>query len=316
MPVRRVCIAGSGFMGHGIGQEYALAGYQTTLYDVDGTKLAWAVRSIERNLRELAGWGIIEAGQVQPTMNRLRTSTDLGEAAGDADLVIEAVFEDLEVKREVFRQLDAVCPAGAILASNSSTLMPSLLAQATARPERVLGIHYFYPVSLIPLVEVVCGKKTDPGIVETVRDLLLAMGKSPVIVRREAPGFISNRLQFALQREALYIVEQGIATAQDVDKAVRDGFGRRLALAGPFEIAEPIGWDLELRIQEYLFPHLDDSAEPSRLVVEKVDRGELGVKTGKGFYDWTAESADAWRKAMAAALAARMRADRPSAEAS
>ncbi len=130
-----------------------------------------------------------------------------------------------------------------------------------------------------------------------------AVGKSPIVVEKEAVGFIANRLQFALQREALFIVEQGIASAQDVDIAVRDGFGRRLAVAGPFEIAEPIGWDLELQIQRYLLPHLAGSPEPSRLLVEKVQRGELGMKSGKGFYEWTAESAEAWRQGMSKALA-------------
>lgn len=298
----RIAIVGTGFMGHGIGQEFALAGHEVVLHDLSDEKLREAVDEIERNLQRLAGWGLVAAEKIEPALERLRTTSSLEDAGRDADFVVEAVFEDLELKQQVFRDLDAVCPRHTILASNTSTFMPSLLASVTKRPDRVLVAHYFYPPSLLPLVEVVPSAFTSGETVDAVCEILRAAGKSPIVIRKEAVGFVANRLQFALQREALHIVEQGIATAQDVDIAVRDGFGRRLAVAGPFEIAEPIGWDLELRIQRNLFPHLAASPEPSPLVVDKVERGELGVKTGKGFYDWTPEMAEAWRTKMERAL--------------
>ncbi|MBN1668648.1 MAG: 3-hydroxyacyl-CoA dehydrogenase family protein, partial [Anaerolineales bacterium] len=300
--IERVAIVGSGFMGHGIGQEFASGGLQVTLHDIDEERLVRAQLSIERNLQELVGMGVLAPEQVHPIMERIHTTDILEEAISEADLVVEAVFENLELKQKIFKTLDRFCPARTILATNTSTLKPSMLAEVTGRPERVLAMHFFYPVALMPLVELVPGHKTDEGIVQQVFDLLKTIGKSPIIVRKEALGFIANRLQFALQREALYIVEQGIATPQEVDIAVKDGFGRRLAVAGPFEIAEPIGWDLELQVQTYLFPDLASSPEPSPLVCQKVGLGELGVKTGQGFYAWTEQSAEAWRKKITAAL--------------
>jgi len=300
--IQRIAVVGAGFMGHGIGQEFAAAGHDVILHDLTEERLLRAREQIERNLRQLAGWGLVASEEIEPTLRRIRTTSSLPEAAGGVDLVIEAVYENLELKRQVFRELDALCPPHTILASNSSTLLPSLLAGATRRLDRVLVAHYFYPPSLLPLVEVVRSEFTSDETVEAVVGLLRAAGKSPIVIQKEAFGFIANRLQFALQREALYIVEQGIATPQDVDIAVKDGFGRRLAVAGPFEIAEPIGWDLELQIQRYLLPYLAHSIEPSPLLVEKVERGELGVKTGQGFYTWAPESAEAWREKMVAVL--------------
>jgi len=300
--MRRVAIVGSGFMGHGIGQEAAVAGFEVVLHDQSEAQLDLALRRTERNLDQLAGLGIVSRQEIEGTLKRLETTTCLEEAAADADLVIEAVYEDLDLKQQVFRDLDRVCPERTILASNTSTFLPSLLASVTGRPDRVLVAHYFYPPSLLPLVEIVRSPSTSDETVEVVYDFVCTTGKSPIVLQKEAFGFVANRLQFALQREALHIVEQGIASAQDVDIAVKDGFGRRLAVAGPFEIAEPIGWDLELRIQKVLFPHLAAGSEPSPLVEKKVERGELGVKSGRGFYDWTPESATEWENKMSSAL--------------
>ena len=301
--IKCVAVVGSGFMGHGIGQEAAVAGFEVVLYDKSEAQLDLALQRIEQSLDQLAGLGIVAQGDVEDSLGRIETTTTLGEAVADADLVIEAVYEDLDLKQQVFRELDQVCPERTILASNTSTFLPSLLASATKRPDRVLVTHYFYPPALLPLVEIVCGPSTAEETVGVVRDFVCETGKSPIVLQKEAFGFVANRLQFALQREALFIVEQGIASAQDVDIAVKDGFGRRLAVAGPFEIAEPIGWDLELRIQEVLFPHLAASAAPSPSVEGKVERGELGVKTGRGFYDWTGESAAEWGYRMSSTLA-------------
>jgi 3-hydroxybutyryl-CoA dehydrogenase len=305
--IQRIAVVGAGFMGHGIGQEFALGGYEVVLHDVGEQALERAVERIGANLTQLAEWGIVAAIAPVAAMARIATTTVLPEAVQEADLVVEAVYEDLALKREVFHELDRLCPARTILASNTSTFMPSLLASATGRPDRVVGMHYFYPPSLLPLVEIVPGPATSAETVATVRGLLRRMGKQPIVVRKECFGFVANRLQFALQREALHLVEQGIASAEEVDIAVRDGFGRRLAFAGPFEIAEPIGWDLELQIQKHLLPHLAANAAPSPLLVDKVDRRELGVKTGKGFYEWTAESAEVWQRRMYERLAGLLR---------
>ncbi len=301
--IKRIAITGVGLMGHGIGQEFALAGYQVVLHDLVEEKIQAAVRRIEGNLARLAEWGIISADEIEPSLSRIAVTAHLEEAAAEADLVVEAVYEDLDLKQQVFRDLDRFCPPRTILASNTSSFLPSLLAAATGRSDRVLVAHYFYPASLLPVVEVVRSPLTSEETVETVCAVLQSAGKRPVVVQKECFGFIANRLQFALQREALAIVEEGIAAPEDVDVAVRDGFGRRLAFAGPLEIAEPVGWDLELRIQKALFPHLSSAVEPSPLVVNQVAKGQLGCKTGKGFYEWSPEAVQAWQDRMAEALA-------------
>ena len=208
--------------------------------------------------------------------------TDARAAVADADLVIEAVSEDLDLKRALFRELDAWAPPRAILASNSSSFMPSLLAAATDRPDRVLVAHYFNPPHLLPLVELVRGEQTSDATIETMQALYRGIGKRPAVVQREAPGFVGNRLQMALLREALAIVDAGIATPQDVDTIIKNGFGRRLAVAGVFEVFEAAGWDLTLAVADQLFPAIDRSTEPPQSLRDKVARGELGLKSGQG----------------------------------
>jgi len=288
--IRTIAVIGAGLMGHGIAQEFAVAGYDVRLYDVDPANLRRAGENIEANLAMLAGLGLVTKDQASTSRSRIAHCTAMEDAARDCDIVIEAVFEDLKLKQETFRRLDGLCPPRAILASNSSSLLPGLLASATGRPDRVLVAHYFNPPYLLPLVEIVRHAKTSGETVDTLHGLLRKIGKTPVIVRREVPGFIGNRLQAALFREALSIVQSGIATAEDVDIVVRNGFGRRLAAAGVFEIWEIAGWDLISAICANLFPGLDDSKGIPPLLQGMVERGELGTRTGKGFYDWTPES--------------------------
>lgn len=308
--IKRIAVVGAGLMGHGIGQEFAQAGYAVVLCDLTADKLQRARQAIRRNLEELSDWGLVPAAEIQAAMDRIQTTTAFEEAASDADLVIEAVFEDLALKQQIFRELDGLCPERTILTSNTSTLMPSTLASATRRPDRVLVTHYFYPPHLLPLVEIVRGESTSDETVQVIYRLLKAVGKRPIVVQKEALGFIANRLQVALLREALHIVERGIATPQDVDVAVKNSFGRRLAVAGPFETLEvQDGWDVALQIEKYMLSDLDASKEPSPLILKKIERGELGTKTGRGFYEWTAESAEAWRKKLAGTLAGFVRSD-------
>ncbi len=193
-------------------------------------------------------------------------------------------------------RLDRSCPKHTILASNTSSLMPSMIAASTQRPDKVLVTHYFNPPNLLPLVEIVRHKKTSDDTVSVIYDLLKKIGKSPAIVQKEVPGFVGNRLQMALFREALSIVEQGIATPEDMDIVVKNGFGRRYAAAGPFEIWGLAGWDLILNIAGYILSDLESSTEISPLLKSRVEAGELGVKTGKGFYEWSPETAEALKQ--------------------
>jgi 3-hydroxybutyryl-CoA dehydrogenase len=303
-----IAVVGAGKMGRGIAQTFAQAGYPVFLHDVTEEILREATGQIDDDLRELADFRVIDADQIQPALDRIRPTTSLGEAVADADLVVETVFEDLALKRGVFRELDALCPEHTILGSNSSFLMPSKLASATKRPDRVLVMHYFYPAHLLPLVEIVPSAATSEEAVDAVYSVLEAAGKSPVIVRKEVPGFIANRLQTALSREAFHLIEEGIATPQDVDIAVKNSFGRRLAVVGPFELAEVQGsWDVAVRVAPYILPHLSNATELPGVILRQVEKGEVGAKSGKGFYEWTPGSLASWRRRLAEALAGFMR---------
>lgn len=310
--IKHIAVVGAGTMGQGIGQEFARAGYQVVLHRRSRKKLQLARQGIRRSLGEMVDWGLIGASEIEPTLRRIRTTTSLEETARNADLVVEAVFEDLDLKQRILRDLDGLCPPHTILASNTSSLMPGLLASVTKRPERVLVLHFCYPPHLLPLVEVVRAELTSDETVDVVCDIARAIGKCPVVLQKEAVGFIINRLQVALLREALFIVEQGIATAQDVDIAAKESFGRRLAVAGPIEMAEVMDdWKQTLQFTRYILPDLDTSTEPSSLMQEKVAQGELGAETGRGFYEWTPEHVQAWRNRLWSTLAGSLRSDQP-----
>jgi 3-hydroxybutyryl-CoA dehydrogenase len=301
--IKKITVVGPGMMGHAIAQEFASAGYAVMLCGRSDKRLQQALQKMERNLKELAEWDIISSDAVRPALDRIETTTTLEKAGAGADLVVESIIEDLEVKQQLFNDLDRICPPHTILASNTSSLLPSDLGAATRRPERVLIAHYFNPPYLMPLVEIVRGKSTSDDSIDTVYNLMKAMGKSPIICQKEALGFIANRLQLVLWREAFNIVQRGIASPQDVDLAVKNSFGRRLGTVGPFELYEYIdGYDLTLQCEKYILPDMDTSNEPYPLLLEKIKKGELGAKTGKGFYDWTPEFTEAWRKKIIKAL--------------
>ena len=300
--IRRIAVVGAGLMGHGIAQEFALAGYEVRLVSRKEASLQKALESIRDNLERLSKLGIVTRERAGPVPSSIHTTTVLEEAVEDVDVVIESVFEDLELKQQVFRQLDGLCPERTLLASNTSSFMPSSLAARVRRRDKVVGTHYINPPYLVPLVEVVRGEETSDETVEAISELLTKVGKRPV-VQREAPGFVASRLQAALLREALWLVENGVASPQDVDTVIKTSLGRRWAVAGVFEVLEIAGWDLVLAIASGLFPHLASAPEAPRVLKERVERGELGLKTGKGFYEWTPESAAALKQRIAEALA-------------
>ena len=301
--IERIAVVGVGEIGHQIAQEFAMAGYDVYLHDVTDAHLRQALKNMERNLIMLSEKGFIDAQRIQAIMERCHTRPSMKDAVDDVDIVVEAVYENVELKQRIFQRLDALCPERTILASNTSTLMPSLMASVTQRPEQVLVAHYINPPYLLPVVELVRCPQTSDATMQTMVALYRRIGKSPVVVQKEVPGFLVNRLQGALGREAYYIVDQGIASPQDVDTVIRDSFGRRLAVAGVFELFELIaGYDLSLPMCAYLFPHLCTATEAPPWLKEKVAKGELGAKTGKGFYSWTPESAEAFREKLMMAL--------------
>lgn len=300
--VRRIAVVGAGVMGHGIAQEFALAGYEVRLHARTETSLQTALANIQANLARLIDLGAVTREQATTVPAKLFPQLSLADAVTQADVVIESVYEDAALKRRIFQELDTLCPARTILASNTSTLPLSQFATETNRPDQVIVAHYANPPYLIPLVELVRGPNTSDDTVNTLSALLARVGKRPIVVQKEVPGFILNRLQGALLREALWLVEQGVASPQDIDIALRNSIGRRWAVAGVFEIFELAGWDLLASITSGLFPRLATTAETPKILRDQVARGKLGVKTGKGFYEWTPESAEALRRRIAQAL--------------
>ena len=300
LQVRSVAVIGAGLMGHGIAQEFALHGLPVHLHSRTQSSLDVALANIEANLERLQRLGAAAAGAPAAVRALLHPTRSLEEAVAEADLVVESVPEDLAVKRNVFARIAAAAPGHAVLASNTSSLMPSSFADA-ADPSRVLITHYVNPPYLVPLVEVVPCPQTAEATINTVISILREIGKSPVLLRKEAPGFVANRLQMALLREALEIVQQEIATAADVDVVLRTSLGRRWAVAGVFEVLELAGLDLVKSIADELFPHLA-RGDRSPLLDRKVIAGELGAKSGAGFHTWSPDRAEQVRTTIAHAL--------------
>lgn len=299
--IRKVAVIGAGLMGHGIAIEFALVGYDVRLHSRSEESLERARGMIRDSLERLRDLGRVPELQADAVPSLVRMSTDLGALVGDADLVIESIYENLDAKTELFGRLDGLCPERTILASNTSSFLPSRLAAATTRPDRVINAHFLNPPFFVPLVEVVPTEQTSQETTSVVMELLTTLGKQPILVEREAPGFVASRLQMALLREALWLVENEVASAEDVDKAISAGLGRRWATAGVLQVLEVAGWDLISRVAADVFPHLSNADDPS-LLLEMVERGDIGVKVGKGFYDWTPEKAEELRRRIAQGL--------------
>ena len=300
-PVLNIAVVGAGIMGHGVAQEYATAGFNVSIYALPRAR-PHVVARMETNLALLVRDGLVTAEQARAAVVRVKVPETMAEAASEADFVVEAVVENLAVKQDVFRELDAICPAHAILATNTSGISITAIASATGRPDKVVGTHYWNPPYLMPLVEVIRGKDTSDDTVATTRALLERVGKTPIVVRKDVPGFLWNRLQFALLREASWLVENGICSVEDVDLVVQKGLGRRLSLMGPFETADFGGLDTFAAIAGYLWKELSCETEP-RLVLERTEKGDLGVKSGHGFYDWPEDKARAHRERRDSGLA-------------
>ncbi|MCG8506692.1 MAG: 3-hydroxyacyl-CoA dehydrogenase NAD-binding domain-containing protein [Sphingomonadales bacterium] len=288
-----VAVIGSGIMGEGIAQSFAEAGLKARLIDIDQTALDRSVAQISANLEMSAAFGLLNeappaiAARLEPVL-----SDDAGHAADGCDFVVEAAPEDLALKRDLFARLDTL-PAHVILASNTSSLTVSAIAAGMERPERVVGVHYFNPAHIIPAVEIHRGEATGDDVVAATRALLARTGKIPVLVKKEVPGFIINRLTGALEREVDYLLDEGIVAPEDLDAAVKASLGFRLACLGPMEAEDFIGLDTAARASGNLFKVLSNAQEPSPGLLQKLERGELGIKSGKGWYDYTGRSREA-----------------------
>lgn len=287
MKIENITVIGASTMGHGIAQLFALSGFQVTLNDISPEMLDKAIPRIQDNLQTCLKHGIISADEADKVPGRITITTDLDKAVSKSDYIVEAVFEDLETKLILLRELSEKCPVHSILTSTTSSYCVRDMAIALKAPERFLVTHFWNPPYLIPVVEVMPGDATSPEVIETTYKLLETAGKYPAMVNKDVPGFIGNRLQHALRREAISIVAQGIASPEDVDLIAKLSFGLRMPIVGPLETVDLGGLDLTQAIQTYLLPELDCSSEPLQLIRDKVAKGELGAKSGKGFFDWS-----------------------------
>ncbi|MBC8274455.1 MAG: 3-hydroxyacyl-CoA dehydrogenase family protein [Chloroflexi bacterium] len=288
--INHVALLGAGMIGHGLALHFAKAGYQVSLYSRTQQTLDKAIESIKTNLPALLQGRTDVQDGIDKIISRIKITRSLDEAISKAPIIIESVAEDLKIKQDLFKELDQMCPKDVILATNTSVISITEIASKAKNRNRIVGAHFWFPPYLIPLVEVVKGKDTSDETMEIIYQFMKKAGKYPIKCLKDVPGFVANRLQHALWREAISIVEHGIADAATVDDAIKQSFGIRIAVLGPIENADMAGLDLILAIHNTVLKALEASPNPSPLLQDKVKKGELGFKSGKGFYDsWTPE---------------------------
>ena len=282
MEVERVAVIGAGTMGRGIVHAAALGGFRVTLQDVDSGVLEGALEGIQIEMQKAVERDRIDEGEMRGGLERISPTESLEEAVKEADLVIEAVPEEMELKLEIFDRLDKLCPERAVLATNTSTMSPTEIAAATNRPERCIAMHFFNPAHKMKLVELVRGLETADETVEAARDVAERMGKETVEVE-EFPGFVTSRINCLVGNEAMNMLVEGVASAPDIDKALRLGLGYPM---GPLELADLVGLDARLRNLEHLHQTLGEKYRPSPLLYKLVAAGHYGRKSGRGIYEY------------------------------
>jgi 3-hydroxybutyryl-CoA dehydrogenase len=284
--VRQLVIGGAGIMGTSIAQIFAKYGYNVVLYDISAKSIENGKKLIAINQETAITEGEIKSEDSEMILNRISFSMDI-ECFRNADFVIEAIVEDMKVKHDFWDKVSKIALDDAILTTNTSGLSITEIAKAVKNPERFAGMHWVNPPHIVPLVEVICGEKSDPAVAETIAEVARKIGKKPVMVKKDAQGFILNRLQFCILREAMHIVESGIADIKDVDAVMKYGLGMRYACLGPFEVADLGGLDTFFSIASYLFADLSDMKEPPKMFSELIDQQFYGTKSGRGFYDYS-----------------------------
>jgi 3-hydroxybutyryl-CoA dehydrogenase len=288
--LRTAAVIGTGMMGPGIAATLALGGVRATIVSRTEEGATQGLTAARAQLRVLAENGLSEMLQVRDAVDRITASNALDRTVANVELVIESAPESMELKQKMFAHMDAISDKTTVLASNTSGLSITAIASRCRHPERVLTTHFWNPPHLMPLVEIVLGEKTSQAVAQAVRELLSACGKVPVLVKKDRPGQLGNRLQMALVREAAHIVAEGIADAEDVDLVAKNGFGLRMPAYGIFEHQDAVGLDTGLGILDYVAKDLYNQAKAPDFYRDKVTAGELGAKSGKGFYDWSKKS--------------------------
>jgi 3-hydroxybutyryl-CoA dehydrogenase len=284
--VKTVAVLGAGIMGRSIAQLFALAGFDTHLYDIKVEILEQAKQMICENLTLLTEESLIIGSDKQQALQRITWTTDLEEAVQDVQFIIEAVPEILELKLNLFKQIEQFTSSDTIIASNTSTIMLSQMMEGIQEQDRFIITHFFNPANFVPLVEVVKNDQTSNEVINTTLNLMTRIGKTPVLLKKEIPGFIANRLQAAVVREAFHLLNEGVAEAKDIDTAITSGPGFRWAFIGPLETADFGGLDTWKRVMENLAPELDKTENAPQVLTNLVDKGDLGTKSGQGIYSY------------------------------
>jgi 3-hydroxybutyryl-CoA dehydrogenase len=285
MEIKTIGVLGAGVMGNGIAQVAAQAGYNVIMRDIEDRFVQGGIKNIDKFLSKSVEKGKMTAEQKDGIMGKIKGTTDIG-AMKDADLVIEVIIEVMDVKKKVFAELDTIVKPDVILASNTSSMSITEIAAATKRPDKVIGMHFFNPVPLMKLVEVIRGISTSDETTATILDITKKLGKEPVEVKVDVPGFLANRLMIAVAIEAIKLYEQGIASKEDIDKAAKLGLNYPM---GPFELMDLTGIDINYHVMDYFYKELpkENKWDPPLFIKNMVRAGLLGRKTGKGWYDYS-----------------------------
>lgn len=290
----RNTVIGAGTMGTGIAQCLADHGRGVKLFDVDPVALDRALDQMSANRRFLLEAGLLSPEMAGKAPQLVQTTSDIAQATSDIDLLFEAAPEDLSLKQDLFRELDQLCDEHVAFASNTSGLSITKIASATKRPDRVAGFHWWNPAHLVQLVEVISGEHTSAELIQHLLTLARSLGKRPIHVQRDVPGFVGNRLQFAVFREAMKLISDGVVSPQDLDEAMTFGPGSRWSLMGPIRTADLGGLDVFHSISSYLWSDLSDETSPPKMLSDKVEAGQLGAKSGQGFYSYDADELSKW----------------------
>jgi len=285
--IKKVAVIGTGTMGPGIAQVLAQHEIEVQIFDIDPEQLKKARETLGANLNLMEQAGMLSGTGAADAGNRIQNAASLTDAVRDADLVIEVIPEVMDLKTRLLSELDEICGPDTILASNTSGLSITKMAQATRRPEKVVGMHWWNPPIIIPVIEIVKGESTGEDVLQTIDNLIRKIGKVPVLVKKDVPGFLGNRLQYALMREAIALLNEGVASAEDIDTMIKAGIGFKFPVMGPLETIDMAGLDIYYRVSQYLNKDLDKSDGAAPIVAKMVEQGDLGLKSGKGFYDYS-----------------------------
>jgi 3-hydroxybutyryl-CoA dehydrogenase len=284
MEIKKICVLGAGLMGSGITQVAAESGFDVAMRDIEDRFVQNGLNMIRKNYERAIGKGKMKKEQADLTLARIKGVVDLAAAVKGAEIVIEAVIENMDLKKQVYQELDQICVPGTILASNTSGLSITEIASVTKRPDRVIGMHFFNPVPVMKLVEIIRGQSTGEETFQVVKALAERMGKTPIAIN-EAPGFAVNRILVPMMNEAIFVLQEGIASAEDIDKGMMLGANHPI---GPLALADLVGLDTLLMVQENLYQEFGDSKyRPCPLLRKMVRAGHFGRKSGRGFYEYS-----------------------------